>query len=131
MKKILFLSVVCAVFALNLTGCVSTVDGRSKAGVPWLKDKIESKYEFSPKQVTDAARAALTSLGTLTSEDVVINTLIAKIDTRTVYVKVTEIDKKTTQVLTQARTKGGGADVDLAAEVDKRIALEIAKSAGR
>jgi phage host-nuclease inhibitor protein Gam len=125
MKKNIFLAVVCAVLALNLTGCVSTVDGRSKAGVPWLKDKIESKYERPVKEVTEAARAALKANGTIISDDLVTGTITAKVDTRTVYVKVTEIDKKVTQVLTQVRTKGGGADVDLAAEIDKQIALQL------
>jgi hypothetical protein len=126
MNKNIFLAVVGTVLALNLTGCVSTVDGRSKAGVPWLKDKIESKYEFSVKQVTDAARAAIKAAnGILISEDIVINTLTAKVDTRTVYVKITEIDNKVTQVLTQVRTKGGGRDVELAAEIDKLIALQL------
>ena len=125
MKQNVFLALVSAVLALNLTGCVSTADGHKKAGVPWVKDKIESKYDRPVKDVTNAARAALKEAGTLISEDVVKNTLTAKIDTRTVYVKVSEIDNKITQVLTQARTKGGGADVDLAAEIDKRIALQL------
>jgi Protein of unknown function (DUF3568) len=125
MKKNIFLAVVCAVLALNFTGCVSTVDGRNKAGVPWLKDKLVSKYERPVKVVADAARAALKANGTIISDDAVTGTITAKVDTRTVYVNVTEIDKKVTQVLTQVRTKGGGTDVDLAAEIDKQVALQL------
>lgn len=125
MKKTFLIAVTGVVLAVSFSGCVSTVDGRSRAGVPWVKDKIESRYERSVKQVTDAAREALKANGTLISEDVVNNTLTAKVDTRTVYVKINELDPKVTQVITQVRTKGGGSDVDLAAEIDKQIALNL------
>jgi hypothetical protein len=125
MKKTFLIAVTGVVLAVSFSGCVSTVDGRNRAGVPWVKDKIESRYERTVTQVTDAAREALKANGTLISEDVVNNTLTAKVDTRTVYVKINKLDPKITQVITQVRTKGGGSDVDLAAEIDKQIALNL------
>lgn len=125
MKKTFLIAVTGVVLAVSFSGCVSTVDGRNRAGVPWVKDKIESRYERTVTQVTDAAREALKANGTLISEDVVNNTLTAKVDTRTVYVKINKLDPKVTQVITQVRTKGGGSDVDLAAEIDKQIALNL------
>jgi hypothetical protein len=125
MKKNFLIALTGVVLAVSFSGCVSTVDGRNRAGVPWVKDKIESRYERTVTQVTDAAREALKANGTLISEDVVNNTLTAKVDTRTVYVKINKLDPKVTQVITQVRTKGGGSDVDLAAEIDKQIALNL------
>jgi hypothetical protein len=126
-RNVLALLVFCG-FALTFTGCVGTVDGRSKAGMPFVKDKIESRYERSVPQVLEAARAVLKLNGQITSDDAVTKTLSAQIATRTVYVKVTEADPKVTQVVVQARTKNGGADVDLASEMDKQIALQLATS---
>jgi len=109
-----------------MTGCVSTVDGRSKAGVPFAKDKVESRYERSVAQIIDATRIVLARNGTITGDDNITKTVTARIDTRTVFVKVTEIEPKISGVLVQARTKGGGADIYLASEMDKQIALQLA-----
>lgn len=125
MKKNILTILVCGAAVTLFSGCVNTLDGRSKAGVPWMKDKIESKYSFPVAKVMDAARATVKFNGTVVSEDVVINTIIGKVDTRTVYVKVEEIDAKVTRVVVQVRTKGGGTDIDLASEIDKQIALQL------
>ena len=45
--------------------------------------------------------------------------------TRTVWVKVEPVDAGTTRVIVQARTKGGGSDLDLASDIDKQIALRL------
>ena len=125
MKKNFLIILVCCSAAIQFSGCVNTIDGRSKAGVPWMKDKIESKYTFPVAKVMDAARATLKFNGTVVSEDIVTNTLEGKVDTRSVYVKVEEIDPKVTRVIVQVRTKGGGTDIDLASEMDKQIALNL------
>jgi hypothetical protein len=36
------------------------------------------------------------------------------------------LDTQVTQVIVQARTKAGGADVELAGEIDKQIAIRLA-----
>ena len=111
------------------TGCISTVDGQKHAGVPFRKDRTVSRYEFTVAQIFDAAKVVLgggpSALGVLHSENRVNNSLVAKVNDRTVYVKLDEIDAKLTQVTVQVRTKSGGADLDLAHEVDKQIALHL------
>jgi hypothetical protein len=108
-----------------LAGCVGTVDGRSRAGVPFSKDTIESRYERPAAQIFEAAKKVLKYNGTLTGENTINNSLEAKVDTRTVWVAVDEVEPKVSRVRTQARKKGGGGDIDLAAEIDKQIALEL------
>jgi hypothetical protein len=108
-----------------LSGCVGTVDGRSRAGVPFSKDTIESRYERSAAQIFDAAKEVLKYNGTLTAENTINNSLEGKVDTRTVWVAVDEVEPKVSRVRTQARKKSGGGDIDLAAEIDKQIALRL------
>jgi len=72
--------------AVGLTGCVDTLDGRHQAGVPWTKDRLEGRYEFTPAQLWVAAKDVLKHQGTLLSEDTQRNVLEASVDERTVWV---------------------------------------------
>ena len=107
------------------SGCYKTMDNRSKMGVPFKKDKIAGQYERSIDQVQAGARKVLQYNGAIVSDDIVNRVIVGKVDTRTVYVKLTELEPTLTQVQVQARTKGGGTDIDLAAEIDKQIALQL------
>jgi hypothetical protein len=109
-----------------LTGCVSTVDGHKKFGVPLTKDTIESRYERPKTTMINAAKAVLGSLGTITAQDIINNVVTAKVDDRTVWVRVFEVEPRLSTILVQARSTAGTADVDLASEVDKQIALYLA-----
>src|ERR1041384_5062430 len=51
--KIGFLSLILACAALS--GCVSTIDGRNQPGMPFIRDKVEGRYERSPLDVWAAA----------------------------------------------------------------------------
>lgn len=106
-------------------GCVGTVDGRSRAAVPLVKDTIESRYERPAIQIFEASKEVLKYNGTLTAENTINKSLEAKVDTRTVWVAVDEVEPKVCRVRVQARRKGGLADIDLAAEIDKQIALRL------
>jgi hypothetical protein len=108
------------------TGCYSTQDNRTKVGMPMAKDKIESRYERPVETIFAAAKEVLRFNGTLYGENTISHTLEAKVDTRTVYVSVDEVEPKISRVVVQARTKARMADIDLAAEIDKQIALKLA-----
>lgn len=97
-----------------------------KAGVPFVKDTIESRYQRSISDLIGAAKKVLARSGTLVSDDTINNTVTARVDTRTVWVKVSEVDSNVSGVIVQARTRGGAADVELASEIDKQIALQLA-----
>jgi hypothetical protein len=109
------------VLGLVGTGCYSTEGGGVKAGMPFVKDSVVSRYERPPAQVHAAALAVIKKQGTLTSDDSVTHVIRGRIDNRTVWIKVSEDDPAVTTVTVQARTKMGMADVDLASEVDKLI----------
>jgi hypothetical protein len=105
------------------TGCVGTEDGRSKPGVPFTKDTITSRYEKPAPQLVAVARLVLNRNGKLLHDDTVNNAIEARINQRDVWVKVTDLDGKVTQVDVQAR--GASGDVDLAAEISKQIGMEL------
>ncbi|MBM3877926.1 MAG: DUF3568 family protein [Verrucomicrobia bacterium] len=107
------------------TGCIATVDGHTKAAVPFRKDKLVSLYEFPLQRVLDAARQALKDNGVIHSENVVNHSFFAKCNERAVWVSVTDVKPTQVQVITQVRTRWGGTDIDLAAEIDKQIALNL------
>ena len=98
------------------------------AGVPFRKDRIVSRYQLPLEQVFVAAKEVLASekggLGVLQSENRVNNSLVAKVNTRMVYVKVTEVEPNICEIVVQVRTDAGWSDIDWAAEIDKQIALE-------
>jgi len=125
--KLLALCLIAALAGLA-TGCVETVDGRSEMGVPFLKDKVEGRYERSVPQVLEAARAVIKFNGQLTGDNTVNNSLEGKINQVSVYVRVDEIDpvKPVSRVQVQARNRGGGSDVDLAHEIEKQIGIQLA-----
>ena len=120
-----FALAVCA--AVSICGCYSTADGHMKAGVPFAKDSLESRYERPVPQIFAAAKDVLAFNGTLVGENTINNSLEARVDTRRVWVKVDEVEPKVTRVIVQARRKNGTTDIDLASEIDKQIALRLAK----
>ncbi len=115
-----------ATTAATLTGCVGTIDGRQKAGVPFTKDKLERRYERTPNEIWDAAKEVLKYNGSLYSEDKLLSTLEASVDQRTVWVRVEEVDSKVSKMTVQARTKGGLGDMETASWIVEQIGLRLA-----
>jgi hypothetical protein len=125
------LSLFAVILLAVATGCYSRVDGRKSAGIPMVKDSIEGRYQRPPAQIFQAARQVLELTGTLTGENTINSSLEARVDNRTVIVKVDEVEPGVSRLVVQARKKGGAADIDLAAEIEKQIALKLATGAAR
>ncbi len=123
--------------AVLATGCVDTVTGRKTGGVPFVKDKISSRYQRPMDQVYEAAKEVIRFNGTLVREGTlygqtnVINNLVktveGKVNQRTVWIRVEQIESAVTDLAVQARTPSGGSDIEIAAEIDKQIALKLAR----
>ena len=117
----------CFILGVMLTlfsGCRGTVAGTNKLAVPFMKDTIESRYNRSIDKVQTATRETLAFNGTITSDDSVLRVIQAQVNNRRVYVKLEEVEPQVTRVLVQV-FKGAGSDIDLAAEMDKQIALRL------
>lgn len=117
--------VLLSIMLAGTSGCYSTADGSRKTGMPWLKDSVEGRYERPMDQIYEAAIEVLRFNGTVVSENRINHSLTARVDTRTVWVRVEELSPTITRVLVQARTKWGRPDVDIASELEKQIALQL------
>jgi len=123
--------------AVLAAGCVNTVTGGKTAGVPFIRDTIEARYDKPADPVFQAARAVIAENGTLMNEGTlygqtnslgnVARTIKGKVNERTVYVRVEALDPRITGTAVQTRTSAGVSDIDLAAQIDKQIALKLAR----
>ena len=108
-------------------GCISTPQGK-QFGVPGIRDTVISRYERPMDQVINSAREVLSRIGTITGDDVVNNEVSAKIDNRSVWVTVSEVEPLVTEVKVRVRSSRGTADLVMAAEIDKQISIGLVVS---
>ncbi|HEU5396753.1 MAG TPA: hypothetical protein VFV81_06275 [Verrucomicrobiae bacterium] len=136
MKMKLFVALMGAAIAVSaLTGCVSTVSDTHAFGIPLTQDSVEGRYNRSVQQVYDAAKAVVKRNGAIVTEYIphyTTNTVVAlegRVNQQSVWVRVSAVDpaKPITSIVVQARSKGGLADVELAHELEKEVALELAR----
>ena len=119
--------------ALLVAGCVRTVSDQKTGGVPFVKDKIEGRYERTVQEVYEAAVYVLKFNGTLsedmtiydTPDKVPVRALQGRVNQRKIYIRVEPVDAKVTSVVVQARTTAGGTDMNLAYELEKQIAIQL------
>ncbi len=130
--KIGFFAVLAGV-ALGMTGCVSTVTDDKTAGVYLSRDKVEGRYKFPLNTVFEASRKALQALGQVSRESTLLEStnqvraLEGKVRGTDVWIRVEAVDPQVTAVKVQARTTWVGSDVPVAHDVEKQIALELAR----
>jgi len=118
--------------ALVATGCVKTVSDTSTFAVSLNRDSVAGRYNRSCDEVYQAAYKVLQTDGALVTEYVPhaytnsVRSVEGRVNNRKVWIRVEEIDPKISQVEVEARTKGGLTDIDLAHQLEKEIALELA-----
>ena len=131
MKKTFF--AVLAGAALLATGCVNTVSDTHTFATTWGKDSVAGRYQRSLDQVYQASLAVINNNGVLIQEYIphdstnAVRSLLGRVNDRKVWVRVEAVDPRTTQVDVQARTKWGTRDLDLVHEIEKEIALQLAR----
>ena len=131
MKKKIFLGLAGALIVT--AGCISTVSGDKTGGWPLTRDTVEGRYERPLDDVFKAAKDVVIANGVLDKESILhsetntVKTAIGKINQRTVWVRVEDIDPKVTSVMVQSRTTGGASDIDLSHDIEKQIALKLVK----
>jgi len=125
--------VVLGVLAFALTGCVTTVDDRSQAGMPLVSDQVSGKYERPMNDVFEASKRAVASYGTISNESTLhgntnqVRVVEGRVNQNTVWVRVEGLEPRLTLVTVQVRTKWGGSDIAVAHELEKRVALELVR----
>jgi len=108
-----------------MSGCYKTQEGRRRAGLPGVKDTIEGRYERPVEQVYESARATLAFNGKITQQNDSARVLEAQVNNRTVWIRVDEVEPRVSRIFVQARRSGARGDINLAAELDKQIALRL------
>ena len=133
MKTKFFTSVAVLALVAFVVGCVNTVSGRKTGAVPFLKDRVQGRYERPVEEVFTAAKEVIKVNGTLLNESTLhtttntVRALEGKVNQRNVWVRVEEVDPKVSGVTVQVRTKAGGKDTDLTHELEKQIALKLVR----
>lgn len=140
MTKRMFLRTLAITSAAVLTGCVNTVDGRKHYGNPLTKNKVELIYSapVTLDELFQACKRVLGEMGNLFGENTITHTLEAKVNDRSVYIKVEEIAsidnaigatqqqaaaaaQTNVKAIIQVRARSGGPDMALASDIKARI----------
>ena len=114
---------------------VSTVDNRHAFAMSWNTDTVTGRYARSLDEVYNASIVVIQHNGVLLNETIphdstnAVRSLTGKLNQGKVWVRVEAVDPQTpiTEVTVQARTHYGGADLDAAHELEKEIALQLAR----
>jgi hypothetical protein len=118
--------------AIVATGCVQTVSDTSTFAVSFNRDSVAGRYNRSCDEVYQAAYKVIQTDGALVREYIphettnAVRSVEGRVNNHKVWVRVEEIDPKVSQVDVEARTSGGMTDIDLAHQLEKEIALELA-----
>lgn len=131
MKNIIFAAF--AGMVIIVTGCISTVSGTHSPALTWSKDRVEGRYQRSVDQVYQASVKVITDNGVLITEFIphdttnTVRSLQGKVNEKNVWVSVAAVDPTITQVTVQARSTMGVSDIELSHELEKEIALQLAR----
>ena len=131
MKMKIFGAFVGIVVAIIAAGCVGTVSNTQTSGF-YVPDSVQGRYQRPVDDVYRAAVAVINNNGVLLTEYIphdttnTVRSLMGKVNQEKVWVRVEAIDPQITQVTVQARTTMGG-DVEEAHELEKEIALQLAR----
>jgi pyrroline-5-carboxylate reductase len=130
--KLKFLAVI-ALAAVAATGCVKTVTESHAFRSNYSKDTIAGRYNRTPDQVYAAALTVIQQNGVVVTEFIphtatnTVRSLQGKVNQRDVYISVEAVEPKITEVKVQALGSWGNADLDLTHELEKEIALQLAR----
>lgn len=130
--KIGFLAVLVGI-AIGVAGCVNTVTEQKTAGLYLSRDKVEGRYRFPVNTVYEAAKRALQNSGQVTRESTLLGStnqvraLEGKVRDTDVWIRIEAVDAQVTSATVQARSTWVGSNVPVAHEVEKGIALELAR----
>ena len=119
--------------AVVATGCVKTVSGTHTGTVTFGKDRVEGCYQRTLDQVYQASVQVIQNNGVVITEFIphdttnAVRSLQGKVNQRNVWVCVQVVDPRITEVTVQARSRAGVRDIDLAHELEKEIALQLAR----
>ena len=119
--------------AIITTGCVSTVSDTQTMGMPFGRDSVAGRYQRPMDQVYRAAIQVINNDGTLLTEYIphdttnTVRAFMGRVNQNKVWMRVEAVDPQITQITVEARTKAGLQDLDMAHELEKEVALQLAR----
>ena len=114
-------------------GCVKTVCDTHTATVSFGQDSVEGRYPRTMDQVYQAAVEVVNKNGVVITEYIPhdttnsVRSLQAKVDQCNVWIRVEAVDPRITSVVVEARTQWGNRNIDLVHELEKEVALQLAR----
>ncbi|HXR46979.1 MAG TPA: DUF3568 family protein [Candidatus Limnocylindrales bacterium] len=131
MKTKIFMAL--AAIALMTAGCVTTVSDTKVAGNPMGRDAVAGRYQRPVDEVYRAAIQVINNDGTLLTEYIphdttnTVRAFMGRVNQNKVWMRVEAVDPQITQITVEARTKWGNQDLDMAHELEKEVALQLAR----
>lgn len=119
--------------AIVATGCVKTVSDTHSFSTSWGKNSVAGRYQRPLDEVYRASVTVMQNNGVLVNEFIPhdstnsVRSLEGRVNNEKVWMRVQEIDLKTSQVDVQALSKWGQSDLDLVHQLEKEIALQLAR----
>ena len=112
-------------------GCVNTVSDTHASGF-YVQDSVVGRYQRPMDEVYGAAVQVINNNGVLLTEYIPhdttnsVRSLEGKVNSEKAWIRVEAVDPQITQVTVEVRTTMGG-DVEEAHELEKEIALQLAR----
>ena len=131
MKTKIFMAL--AAITLMTAGCVTTVSDTQVAGNPVGRDAVAGRYQRPVDEVYRAAIQVINNDGTLLTEYIphdttnTVRAFVGRVNQNKVWMRVEAVDPQVTQITVEARTKWGNQDLDMAHELEKEVALQLAR----
>ena len=122
-----------AAITLITAGCVTTVSDTKVPGNPVGRDAVAGRYQRPVDEVYRAAIQVINNDGTLLTEYIPHDTtnttraFMGRVNQNKVWMRVEAVDPQITQITVEARTKWGNQDLDMAHELEKEVALQLAR----
>ena len=124
-----------AALTVVAAGCVTTVSDTKVAGNPIGRDAVSGAYQRSLDEVYTAAVKVINTDGTLLTEYIPHDTtntarsFVGKVNANKVWMRVdaVTVEPPLTTITVEARTKWGNQDLDMAHELEKEVALQLAR----
>lgn len=120
-----------AALAVVTAGCVTTVSDTKVFGNPVGRDSMSTLYRRSVNDVYGAAVKVVNNDGTLLTEYIphdttnTVRAFMGKVNQNKVWVRVEAVQPRLTQITVEARTKWDNPNLDLAAELETEVALQL------
>lgn len=122
-----------AAIALVTAGCITTVSDTKVAGNPIGRDSVGGIYRRPLDEVYRAAVQVINNDGKLLTEYIphdttnTVRAFMGQVNRNKVWVRVEAMGPQTSEISVEARTKWGNQNLDLAHELEKEVALQLAR----